>query len=106
MARSSVFFVGNAQNASCAIHRRRRSATGHRQRFADPGSRFRETLGGALAADASELVEAHHAELQPVPVGIDNRVTDSRSDLRRLGMGVSTHRSASCRKGVERRHRE
>jgi len=59
---------------------------------------LRETIGGALAANPSELVEAHHAELQPVPVGVDDGVTDSRSDLRRLGMGASAHLSVSGRK--------
>src|SRR5262247_183533 len=82
VARSSTFSDGEPQKASMATRRRRRS-----------GTDIRSALGTrSVAADAPELVAHDRPVLEPVAVGVDDRVLQARAELPRLSRSVDGHR--------------
>ena len=76
VARSSTFSHGEDQNASCPTRRRVRSAT---VILSELGTRWlaaASALDGGLAADAAELLAHHRSVLEPVAVGVDDRMRE------------------------------
>src|SRR3984893_972189 len=89
VARSSTFSHGEDQNASCPTRRRARSATVILSELgtrwlppappppAPPAPRGGRPLDGRLAADAAELLVHHRSVLEPVAVGVDDRMRET-----------------------------
>ena len=95
VARSSTFSHGEDQNASCPTRRRARSATDHLERVGHALARQGQALDGRLAADAAELLAHHRAVLQPVPVGVDDRVVEAGVKGPGIQVAVVAHVGAS-----------
>src|SRR4029453_9237951 len=94
VARSSVFFVGRNQNASCPIRRRRRSAT---DMLSELGMRALAMSHAwtAVSPDPGELLAHERVELGPVSVRVDDRMLQTAAKRPGLGARVGRHGHSS-----------
>jgi hypothetical protein len=64
---------------------------GHGEFLLYPCAEKREAFGSALAADVSELFENYRPKLKPMPIRVDDRVTQATTYLCSGIMPVVTH---------------
>ncbi len=68
----------------------------HPERVGHPLARQRQPLHGGLAADLAERLAHHRAVLEPVPVGVDDRMGETGAERPGIRVAVVAHGEASC----------